>query len=234
MSDLVLAVPFGLYPGHTPWGAEVLRDYLKYKLPEVNVFIWDLRYEDRILKLFEEYSDCISITLNLLFKVRYQMEQPFRDYGPDSRANYIFVILRYGGDIFSILQSEKIPFDVKNGAVLQKKLQELKKHFESIIQDKIQEHSGRKRRVVFGISVYERTLFETLYLASIARRAKDGVSVIAGGEAMNISIGRAIVERNNEIDGVVVGLGEMTLFRIMHAFLNGTEVRDMEFELDGL
>lgn len=234
MADLVLTIPFGLAPEIFPWGAEVLRKYLNHNKPEVDVCIWDLRNEEQISELLAKHQDCISQTINLLFKVRRNLGQldttghsPLR-----IRAYYTAVILKFGSDLFSILRREKIPFDVNMRKKYEEQLKELKQNFESIVQKKAREHLGGRRRFVFGLSIYDFTLFESLHLASIIRRVQDGVSIIIGGDAVDIPAARAIVERNKDIDGAVIGFGELILSDVMQSFLNGSKIRDMQF--DGL
>jgi hypothetical protein len=96
----------------------------------------------------------------------------------------------------------------------------LKQSFDSIIQRKIREHLGGQKRVVFGISIYDITLFECLYLASIIRQVREGVSIVVGGDAVDIPTAKTIVERYKKIDGAVVGFGESILSDIMKSFLN--------------
>jgi hypothetical protein len=69
MADLIITIPFGLQPALFPWGAEVIRKYLEVKNPDVDVSIWDLHDDDQILRLFEEYRDCISKTIDFLSKL---------------------------------------------------------------------------------------------------------------------------------------------------------------------
>jgi hypothetical protein len=149
-----------------------------------------------------------------------------------ARAYFIAVMLKFGSDLFSILRSEKIPFNINVRKELEEQLKELKQNFESIIQSKAHEHIGGQERALFGLSIYDYTLFESLYLASVIRRVQDGVSIIIGGDAVNIPTARTIVERNKDIDGAVVGFGDSILSDIMQSFMCGTEIRDMP--LDGL
>ncbi len=141
-------------------------------------------------------------------------------------------MLQFGKELFPILGDEKIPVDANMRKKYEKPLEELKQSFEFIIQSKTREHLGGQKRVLFGISIYDITLFESLYLASVIRKIRKGISIIVGGDAVDIPTAKTIVERNKEIDGAVVGFGELILSDIMQSFLNGTEIRDMQF--DGL
>ena len=231
MADLVLTVPTLLSPEIFPWCAVVLRDYLNHNKSEAEVHIWDLRDEEQILVLFEEYRDCISKIVNLLHKAERYLGHKISaeaTYASNLRGHYVAEMLKFGSDLFSILQSEKIPFDVNLRSRYEEQLNELKQNFETIIQNKVREHLGGQRRVVFGISIYDYTLFESLYLASVIRRVQDGVSIIIGGDAVDIPTAKTIVERVKEIDGAVVGFGERILSDIMQSFLSGTEIRDMQ------
>ncbi|MFC1511808.1 hypothetical protein ACFL5H_01270 [Candidatus Latescibacterota bacterium] len=231
MADLVLTVPINFAPSHFPWCAVVLREYLKYNKPEVDAHIWDLRDEEQVLSLFEEYRDCISQMKELLHQAdRYLGHMGSIISGaPD---HYLPVMLKFGSSLFSLLQSEKISFDENVRKRNEKQLGELKQKFESIIQSNARKHIDGQRRVIFGISIYDFTLFESLYLASVIRQVQDGVSIVIGGDWVDFPTAINIVERNKEIDGAVVGFGEKVLSDIMQSFLSGTEIRDMQ--LDGL
>jgi hypothetical protein len=236
MADLILTVPIYLAPPIFPWCVGVLREYLKYNKPEIDAHIWDLREEEQVLLLFEEYRDCISQMIDFLYLADHYLGHvgsiKSLEGALDSRAHYIPVMLKFGSSLFSILHREKIPFDEKVRKRNEKQLRELKQKFESIIQSKARKHIGGQRRVVFGISICDYTLFESLYFASVIRRVQDGVSIVVGGNYVDIPTARNIIERNKEIDGAVVGFGESILSGIMQSFLGGTEIRDMQ--LDGL
>ncbi len=235
MADCILTIPFGLQPELFPWGAEVLRKYLEVNNPDLDVSIWDLHEDEQILRLFEEYRDCISRTIDFLSRSE-------RYIGPRNpwikdrarrwsrRAYGIAVMLQFGKALFSLQGGEKIPVEGNVKKRDEKLLEELKHSFESIIQSKTKEYLGGQKRVVFGISIYDFTLFESLYLASVIRQVREGISFVVGGDALDIPTAKAIVERNKEIDGAVVGFGESILSDIMQSFLNGTEIRDMQLE----
>jgi len=235
MPDLILLIPFGLQPTLFPWGAEVLRKYLEVNSPDLDVSICDLHDDEQTLMIFEEYRDCISKTIGLLSKAKLYIghRDPLindRSRRWARRAYYIAVMLQFGKDIFSILEDEKIPIDANFRKKYEKLIEKLKQSFESSIQSKIRKYLGDKKRVVFGISIYDITLFESLYLASVIRRVRERVSIVVGGDAVDIPTAIKIVERNNEIDGAVVGFGEAILSEVMKSFLNGTEIRDMQLE----
>ena len=112
MADLVLTVPFHLAPTHFPWCAIVLREYLKKNNPEVDTHIWDLREENQIQSLFEEYQDCISEMTGFLQTTDHYLGH-LGSVISGSHTHYIPVMLKFGNNLFSILQNEKIPFDEK-------------------------------------------------------------------------------------------------------------------------
>jgi hypothetical protein len=235
MADLILIIPFGLQPELFPWGAEVLRKYLEVNNPDVDVSIWDLHDEEQILRLFEEYRDFISKTIGFLSRARRYIghRDPLindRSRRWSRRAYYIAVMLQFGKALFSIQGDEKILVEENMRKKDEKLLEGLKHSFESIIQSKTREYLGGRKRVVFGISIYDITLFESLYLASVIRKIRKGISIIVGGDAVDIPTAKTIVKRNNEIDGAVVGFGELILSEIMQSFFNGTEIRDMQLE----
>jgi hypothetical protein len=235
MADLILTIPFGLQPQLFPWGAEVMRKYLEVNTPDVDVSIWDLHDDEQIQRLFEEYQDCISKMVDVLSKARsYIGHRDILIIDKSKhwarRAYYIAVMLQFGKELFPILGGEKIPVDANIRKKYEKQLGELKQSFESIIRSKTREYLRGHKRVVFGISIYDITLFESLYLASVIRRVREGVSIIVGGDAVDIPTAKTIVERSKDIDGAVVGFGELILSDIMQSFLNGTEIRDMQLE----
>ena len=149
MADLVLTVPTLLSPEIFPWCAVVLRDYLNHNKSEAEVHIWDLRDEEQILVLFEEYRDCISKIVNLLHKAEGYLGHKISaeaTYASNLRGHYVAEMLKFGSDLFSVLQSEKIPFDVNLRSRYEEQLNELKQNFETIIQNKVREHLGGQRR----------------------------------------------------------------------------------------
>lgn len=231
MADLILTVPTNLAPPLFPWCAKVLREYLKYDRPEVDARILDLRNDEQVVLLFEEYQNCISEMIDLLQHADRYLDH-WGSVRSGSRQHYIPVMLKFGSNLFFNLQCEQIPFNEKVRKRNEEPLKELKQKFESIIQRKAREHVGGQRRVVFGISIYDFTLFESLYLASVLRGVQDGVSIVVGGDYLDIPTATNIIERDKEIDGAVVGFGEKILSDTMQAFLSGTEIRDMQ--LDGL
>ena len=235
MSNLVLTIPFGLQPELFPWGAEVIRKYLEANNPNVDVSILDLHDDDQILALFEEYRDCISKMIAFLSEARFNIGQ--RDIltidkskNWARRAYYIAVMLKFGGDLFHTLAGQGITVDESDKEWCQERLKGLKQAFESIIQNKIRSHLRGQKRVLFGISIYDITLFESMYLSSLIRAVSDEISIIVGGDAVDIYTAKTIVESSKDIDGAVIGFGELTMSNIMRAFLKGTEISDMQLE----
>ena len=235
MADLVLTIPFGLQPELFPWGAEVIRKYLEADNPNVDVNIWDLHDDEQILAFFEEYRDCISEIIDILAEARLNIGQ--RDIlSIDKskhwarRSYYAAAMLKFGKDLFHTLASQGITVDEADKEIYQERLKELKQAFESIIQNKTREYLRGRKRVLFGISIYDITLFESMYLTSVIRQVSNEISVIVGGDAVDIATAKTIVERNKSIDGAVIGFGELTLSNIMRDFLIGVEIRDMQLE----
>jgi hypothetical protein len=106
MADLILTIPSSLDRAIFPWSTAVLRDYLKNSSPEIDVHIWDLRNEEKILVLFEEYRDYISKTVSLMQRDELGMSA---GYGS---LSFLSVMLKFDSDIFPILQSESVPFNI--------------------------------------------------------------------------------------------------------------------------
>ena len=235
MADLVLTIPFGLQPELFPWGAEVIRKYLAADNPNVDVSIWDLHDDEQILALFEEYRDCISKMIDILTEARLSIGQ--RDIliidkskHWARRSYYIAVMLKFGNDLFHTLAGQGITVDEADKEKYQERLKELKQAFESIVQKKTREYLRGRKRVLFGISIYDITLFESMYLASLIRAVSEEISIIVGGDAVDITTAKTIIERSRNIDGAVIGFGEFTVSNIMRAFLKGTKIRDMQLE----
>jgi hypothetical protein len=229
MADLVLMVPRGLHRDVFPWGVEVLCEYLKHHKPEIDVHLWDLTKEEEFQVLFKEHRACIKETTNLLKKTSHYLT--YQEIAGEG-SYYSNVMLKFGSELFSILQSEKIAFDMNAMKRHEEQLNELKHNFESILQSKARKLLGSDNRAVFGISVYNGTLFESLYLASVLHKIQDGISIMVGGDNIDVPTARNIIERNKCIDGAVVGFGEGILLDLMQLFSNGTEIQDMQ--LDGL
>ena len=167
MADLVLTIPFGLQPELFPWGAEVIRKYLEADNPNVDVNIWDLHDDEQILAFFEEYRDCISEIIDILAEARLNIGQ--RDIlSIDKskhwarRSYYAAAMLKFGKDLFHTLASQGITVDEADKEIYQERLKELKQAFESIIQNKTREYLRGRKRVLFGISIYDITLFESM------------------------------------------------------------------------
>ena len=112
-----------------------------YCNPDVDVFIWDLHDDEKILQLFEEYRDCISKMVNFLAKAKRSIGQRYPVIIKEGlglgqwtrRAYYIAVMLQFGNKLFHILENEKIPVDATMRKKYEKVLDELKHSFESII-----------------------------------------------------------------------------------------------------
>jgi hypothetical protein len=127
MADLILTIPSGLDRSIFPWCTAVLRDYLKNSRPEIDVHIWDLRNEDKILVLFEEYGDCISKAVSLL-EMNELVLSKVKDW-----EHYRSVMLKFGSDIFPVLRNESGHFDINSVNRYEEQLNELKQKFESFI-----------------------------------------------------------------------------------------------------
>ncbi len=227
MTKLVLIVPLGVDKNIFPWGVHVIKNYLKGSLPRANVDIWDLNHDGDVQEIVQKNSGVIEKFKPLFLRFDEGLLYPYIGNILDQK---VFNLLCYWGSQFIKLKQirNSIPKKIHGADV--KKLADLKAEFEACIERSILNYSQGAERLVFGLSVYDDTVFSSLYLASLIKRKNRTAPVILGGDAITIPKGMELVKKLNWIDGAVVGYGEEVMKQVMVGYDEDLHPGEMKIE----
>jgi len=227
MTRLVLIIPLGVDNNIFNWGVYIIRNYLKASLPRVDVCIWDLNNDDDIHAIFHKNSLVIEKLKPLFLRFDDCLLYP---YIGNILNQKLFNILCYcGGNFFKlegILNSIPNNFSKTDFTILT----DLKIEFEACVENSLMNYSKGAERLIFGLSVYDDTVFGSLYISSLIKRIIKTAPIILGGEAITISKGIELVKKIRWIDGAVVGYGEEVMKRVIVGYEDGIHPRELNIQ----
>jgi hypothetical protein len=232
-TKLNLLVPPGLSDRIFPWGVHLIRGYIQEKDTSIAVEIADLRSKHLVHVFRRQYGELISLCMSALED---RQTQIIGNCGIDSLDLYFYFLAcsedrlieiakrngLFKSKISGWLYQSVAPQDL---CVLKRKLQTtLKAAIAKCLHDV--EGTGYRDRV-WGISVFDGTIFNALAVAQTIREMDPNVPIILGGDYMRLKYAVEIVNRLAWIDGVVVGCGEAVLLSVIHKYRQGVPVREM-------
>jgi hypothetical protein len=106
---------------------------------------------------------------------------------------------------------------------------ELKKDFDAYLRRVIEAEASRAGdgMHIWGITSYDHTTFNVLYLAQQVSKIDPKAKIILGGDFWDFHNSRRLIENIDWVDGVVVGYGEQALLEIVDRTAAGEDIRAM-------
>lgn len=205
--DLILISPFGVENDIFPWGVHSLKEYTGLMCQSVHTVILDFRTHGFFKQKNSQYSELLQ---QIFFSLSAQQKDTF--FGEISNPYIFLSFLAFSGDAIK-------PFLRRKGIVSPRvfnHLRQLQADMEDYIKKEISAIiTGSKARRIWGLSVYDRTLFACLHLAKRIKELDPDSTVLMGGDYFNFD--RAIETQKviSFIDGIVVGYGEEVLRNII-------------------
>ncbi|WNG18800.1 B12-binding domain-containing radical SAM protein [Cystobacter fuscus] len=225
--DLILVVPPGLDKQIHPWGVESLRDYVTTLGTVESARIWRLQEEPWLRELFDTCREP-------LYALYSALEPEARGVFFGHTVNpflYMGLVGAVGTRFLEIAERHQM-FSLASGELgLEHRVAEaltvLQEQYGRRLRDGIQQFlepvpgaAGRRRRV-WGISVYDYTLFNSLFLARAIRELDPDAAILLGGDYFDFRAADKLVRAVPWVDGVVVGYGEEVLRQVLLGLASG-------------
>lgn len=220
-AEIILIVPIGVSEAIFPWGVHFIQDFLVNKSRPVNAPILDFRSDTFMDVMNKKYGQMLG-ELFLALTTR-QMTLFLKHV-----INPLFFagILACMGDGF---------FDhIRGGKALRKKfsadLQLFQDEMVLFIKGKLTEYKNKAAggSRIWAFSVYDYTMFNSLYITKLLKQVDPEASVIMGGDYFDFNVAPEILKSTKDIDGIVVGYGEEVLRKVLEGFQQGTSVKDLK------
>jgi hypothetical protein len=205
--DVILIVPFGVKEELFPWGVHALKYYFEATGTVADVTIIDFHSDDFFAELNNRYADLLS---DLFFSLNLNRINTL--FGTINNPYVFLGFIGHVGEDFFKLTGTKCPSDayIKDIQSLQ---EELNNHIcQTIDRYTTGKDAGRR---IWGLSVYDRTLFNSLYIAGLIKERDPGAEVILGGDCFNDEAAEETFYNTAFVDGVIVGYGEEPLRKII-------------------
>ena len=225
---VTLAAPRGINKQIFLWGLELVSDYLKANVPDVDVNKINLTADEELHAIFPPRNRIMGM-------IQLQMTRKARQIflgSADFISAYTTQVAAMG-DEFLDLAEEHDMFRPERKDELIAEAREafpaLKKDFDDYLTQLIEKEKARANGQphIWGITTYDHTVFNVLYLAKRIAEVDPDATIILGGDYWDYKNSRKLVEDIDWIDGVVVGYGEDPLLEIVQRHKAGEPVKDM-------
>jgi radical SAM superfamily enzyme YgiQ (UPF0313 family) len=221
--ELIMILPLGLEEGLFPWGIHSIKEYIENSgaFPGLTVKVWDFRKDPFFSELNRRYGQ----TLGRLFL---SMGISYTDSLAKITNNpYIFLgttgILK--DDFFSITHLVS-PGRKK----LQRDLRQINKELSGYTTQKIEKflhESDKNTTRIWAISVYDYSIFFSMYIALNLKNRDTKSKVILGGDYFDFISAKRLLEGEKKIDGIVVGYGEEVMRQIIADVSENLDIRQL-------
>ena len=229
-SDVILLVPLGVDPQIYHWGVSNIKDYIETQYDNELARIWNFSRDKFINKEIIENKIVITQTFkrldgNLKSLLMGNVSYQYSVYS---------LILVYGDKLLDVLARNRA---IK---VQSKKTQKslvaaysaMKSRGDLYFQNKLKEFGSttKEKKNIWGISVYDRTAFHSLYLAEQIKQIDPEGIVLLGGEYFSLSAAIKVFKGANYIDGIVVGFGEKVYDSIVSHIHSGGKLESVSIK----
>ncbi len=217
----------GLDSSIYPWGVKLLNECVSGK-ENSNVDIIGLNNSKGLHNIFRKYQSVLS---DLYFALPTEARSifightinPFLFIGPVAMAGESF--------IDQCVKSKLLSKRFLNNISLRESVKALKNEFDQTIGEAFHGYLGEYELPnVWMISVYDYTLFNSLYHALIIRYIDPSGIIIMGGDYFDEEYARQTIEHADFIDGIVVGYGEIPVSNLIDQLQNGISFHQIKIQ----
>ena len=229
--QVYLIVPPGLFWTIFPWGVHCLAESVGANFSKHHVEIWDAAHDIQLRSLWKPYCSSANQILSLL---RPRAATAF--FGLSNDLDFFLgVLASLGNSFFTIAEEHKLfrnkmsvdRYRRQYGGIIQQLYEETDAFFRKEIEKRI--HRANDRHRLYGISVYDGTLFMSLTLAAMIRRLDPKSTILAGGDHFtSFDSARRIIYRADQLDAIIVGFGEDVLTQVIRTLQKKMPLSELE------
>ena len=225
--DVILAIPPGVEPEVFPWGAFYLADSLMASAAPARPRLWHLNVDEGLADLAQQHRQLLAAVFK---SMRWEVSRHF--FGNTRNVAGLLGVVAYFGESFYSAARRRgaliSPF-LSRAAARRRghRLVALRRDFEAFLDGRIrtQLSGGKSSRRLWAVSVYDRTIFNALFLAQRIKTADPESPVILGGEAFDSRSATEVIRHVAAVDAVVVGRGEQPLRDLVSRYHRGEDPR---------
>lgn len=218
--EIILVVPLGVERIIFPWGIHSVREYLEIHCEEVRFTEWDLRNDPFFESLKAKYG---SILNQLFLSLRtYQQDALF---GVTSNPDIFLGLAAATGEDFLKFASLSALVRPSWKIALKKLNEEMKNYLSGKIREYCSDWNNRNR--VWSFSVYDYTLFNSLFTAELIRQHDPDAAIVFGGDYFTFDSAIKAVNGTHLVDGIVVGYGEEVMRHIVEGMRKGESIDEL-------
>lgn len=222
----ILVLPPGVSDRIHPWGVHFLQQYLNNSKKFIDVDVIDLRLPEFFDKIDKNYG---KILRSLAFELKDPQIQILGG-AINSIGLYYCFFCSLGSEFSNIvnkynLSRNRLIFSY-NKKKYKKILEDINIEFIKIIKEKFKEQiDGENKKIIYGFSVYDNTIFNTLMIINILKKIDPDSKVILGGDYFTEHYSYRIVKVLDYIDGIILGYGEEILKEIIKEYISGNDIK---------
>ena len=223
-----LIAPRGIHKNIFPWGQELVADYLESQLPDITVSKTNLSADPELNAVFPSYNRLMGLTLN---QMRHKAKQVFLG-SADFISSYTSQVAAMGPDFITVAEANDMFKPRGKKAIIEKaniQFAELKKAFDAYLANLIRKEmiAAEGQPHIWGVTSYDHTIFNVLYLAQKISEHDPDASIILGGDYWDFHNARTLIGNISWVDGVIVGYGEQALHEVVSRVRGGEKVSEM-------
>ena len=220
-ADVFLVIPPGLDRAIFPWGVTSLAESLNHD-GHANAQVWALNDEPWLTDIAERYAEPLTEVVRCLTRAARGV---FVGH-TSSALLFLGLVGHLGARFIDVAKEEgllRLPLREKKRAELAAALDEVRAHVDEHMRAGIVGCIGlaTSKRRVWGISVYDYTLFNALALAAMIRELDPSGTIVLGGDYFDYGSAGTTLRAAADIDAIVVGYGEEVLRTIAATVARG-------------
>lgn len=230
MIEVHLLTPLGLEPVIFPWSLTLLEGHLN-AVPGVSTHQNQLSQSPFLPVMREEHSELLWTLYSSL-----PVETRSIFFGHTTNPDLFFGVVAGLGRRFPEIVEKcggwingENPLNNENYQALGPSLEILELEFASAMRSHLVEIRGESevQQVLWGIGVYDYTLWNAMWLANLIREQFPGDAIIFGGDYFDEENADLLVRQFTAVDAVVVGYGEAVIVGLIQAMLEGQSVKQV-------
>lgn len=221
--ELIFVLPLGLEEGLFPWGIHSIKEYIENSgtFPGLTIKIWDFRKDPFFSELNKRYGQTLG-RLFLSMGISYVDSLAKVTNNPDIFLGTTGISM---GDFFSITHLSRL-----GRKDLYQDLNSIHKELSHYSTEKIErfmKESDKNINRVWAISVYDYSIFFSLYIALRLKIHDTKSRIILGGDYFDFVNAKSLMGEKDYLDGIVVGYGEEVMKQIITALGEGLNIREL-------
>jgi len=226
---LSLVVPHGVEPAIFPWGASLIRDYVRHHVENAHVELLNFSADQELRELFEAHQSLLEIRDRMTSRAHqiFVGNAPYKD-------TFLGLVATLGGRFFEIADRHGMFRQSQLGDRAERldQVQRFSRAFDELMSRRIAAEKSAADGClhVVGFSTYDHTVFNTIGLADRFRRESNPDLLLVGGDYWDFRNAPKTLAALPFIDAVVVGYGEQSLVEIMAALRSGRHVGELNIK----